>query len=253
MVETGYEKTVARLLSVQKLGKTLYPQRVRIRRFRNVWHRDRIRLLPGYVFVYLDEEVPVRYYQGIEHVLKVLRYDREPDGYLKGMDLDFANTISELDGRLDILNAVDEAGFIRVTDKLLKTLNGEVLSVDRRKRLVKIRIHLMGMARIIYMNYQLLDDNGNPLSPAEEMVDDETDEWLTSFTPDFTDELAEELDREEALKREEKTEEPENLNLKDANPENPELENMNPKGPEPENPNPEEINPENPKPENPNP
>ncbi len=196
MVETGYEQIVTRLLAVCGLGRTLYPQRVRIRKIRGVWHRDRVRLLPGYVFVYTDGETPVQSYQKIEHVLKVLRYDREPDGYLKGMDLDFASRISELDGKLDILDAVDEEGFVRVTDRLLQTLQGEVLSVDRRKRLVKIRIHLMGMTRIVYMNYQLLGEDGNPLTPAEEMVDDESDEWLTAFTPDFSDALAEELDLE---------------------------------------------------------
>ena len=196
MVETGYERIVSRLMEIRHLGRALYPQRVRIRKFRGVWHKDRIRLLPGYVFVYTEEEIPIRYYQGLEHVLKVLRYDREPNGYLKGMDLEFASTISELDGKMEILDAVDEEGFIRVTDQLLNLLNGEVLSVDRRKQLVKIRIHLMGTTRIIYMNYQLLGADGNPLTPAEEMIDDESDEWLTAFTPDFSDSLAEELDRE---------------------------------------------------------
>ena len=57
-----------------------------------------MRLMPGYVFVFSDEEIPVRSYQGMEHVLKVLRYEREPEGYLHGADLDFARTICELDG-----------------------------------------------------------------------------------------------------------------------------------------------------------
>ncbi len=195
MVETGREEVVRRLLEIRHLGHGLFPQRVRIRKFRGVWHRDHARLLPGYVFVYADEEIPVRHYFALEHVLRVLRYDREPDGYLHGNDLEFARTFSELDGKLDILNAVDEEGFIHVTDTLLQTLGGEVVKVDRGKRLVKIRVDLMGQTKILYMNYQLVDGEGRPLTPAEEMVEDETDEWLTAWTPDFADDLAETLDR----------------------------------------------------------
>ncbi len=200
MVETGQEAVVRRLLEVRGLGRVLYPQRVRIRKVRGVWHRDRVRLLPGYVFVYADEEIPPGRYYYTEHVLRVLRYDREPDGYLRGNDLEFARTFSELDGKLDILDAVDEEGLIQITDSLLRTLHGEVVAVDKRKRLVKIRVELMGQTKFLYMNYQLLGDDGKPLSPAEEMIDDETDEWLTAWTPDFAEDAAEEIDRE-ALRR----------------------------------------------------
>ena len=79
---------------------------------------------------------------------------------------------------------------------LLKKLHGEVLSVDKGKRQVKIRVNLVGQNRIIQMNYQLLDDEGNPLDPVTEMLDDEQDEWLTAWTPDFADDLAERLDEE---------------------------------------------------------
>ena len=196
MVETGMESKVLQLLKVMDLGRGIFPQRVRIRKIRGVWRKDHIRLLPGYVFVFLDKEIPVRYYQRVEHVLKVLRYDREPEGYLHGPDLEFAQMVRELDGKMDILGAVDEEGFIRVTDSLLKKLHGEVLSVDKGKRQVRIRVNLVGQTRIIQMNYQLLDDEGKPLDPVTEMLDDEQDEWLTAWTPDFADDLAERLDEE---------------------------------------------------------
>jgi hypothetical protein len=127
-------------------------------------------------------------------VLRVLRYDREPDGYLRGNDLEFARTFSELDGKLDILDAVDEEGLIQITDSLLRTLHGEVVAVDKRKRLVKIRVHLLGQTRILKLNYQLLDDEGKPMAPADQWLEDQTDEWLTAWTPDFTEDLANQMD-----------------------------------------------------------
>lgn len=194
MVETGEERTILQLLHVRKLGRGIVPQRVRVRKIRGVWRKDHLRLLPGYVFVYADEEIPIWEYQHMEHVLKPLRYDREPHGYLQGRDLEFANTIRSLDGKMDILGAVDEAGFIRVTDTLLKKLNGEVVSVDKNKHLVNIRVNLMGEPKLIQMNYELLDEQGKPLDPVTEWLDDESDDWFTAWTPDFADRLAEDMD-----------------------------------------------------------
>ena len=183
MVETGEEAKVLRLLSVLGLGRGLYPQRIRVRKIQGKWRQDRIRLLPGYVFVFSEERIPVWSYQRVAHVLKVLRYDREPEGYLAGPDLEFARTICELDGKLELLDAVDEEGFIQVTDSLLTRLNGEVLSADKQKRQVRIRIHLMGQPKTLYMNYQLLDAEGKPLDPVTETAEDESDERLTCRTP----------------------------------------------------------------------
>ena len=172
MVETGQEDTVCRLLNVRNLGHGVSPLRVRVRKIRGVWQKDRIRLLPGYVFVFSEEDVPVRSCQGLEHVLKVLRYEKEPDGYLRGSDLDFARTVRRMDGQLDVLDAVDEAGFIRVTDALLQALRGEVVSVRKGKRQAVIRVNLMGRPKLIEMNYQLLDADGNVLTPAAEEAGD---------------------------------------------------------------------------------
>ncbi|MBQ3705944.1 MAG: hypothetical protein II888_05750 [Clostridia bacterium] len=197
MVESGEEKVVLQLLRAAGLGRGIYPQRIRVRKIQGKWRQDTIRLLPGYVFVFAGEEIPIWRYQRLERVLKVLRYDREPDGYLRGQDLEFARTVQELDGKLDILNAVDEDGFIRVTDFLLEKLKGEVLSVSRRKREVKMKVNLVGQTKIITMNYRLVDGNGVPLSPTEDMLEDETDEWLTAWTPDFSEELLDRIDQEQ--------------------------------------------------------
>lgn len=158
MVTTGMEDTVAKVIAARGLGEGMTPRRVRVRKIRGTWLEDRLSLLPGYLFVYADREIPVREYQKLEHVLKVLRYDREPDGYLKGNDLEFALTVQELDGKLDVLDAVDEDGFIRITDHLLQRMGGVVESVNKGKRQVRIRTSLLGQERTIIMNYELLPE-----------------------------------------------------------------------------------------------
>ena len=165
MVEPGKEAATVRLLKVLNLGKGLYPQRVRIRKIRGKWMEDTIRLLPGYVFVYTDDEIPVWRYQFMDHVLKVLRYDREPDGYLRGVDLEFSETVGELDGKIDLMEAVSEGDFIHITDTLLKKINGRVVRVNRQKRLAEIEADLLGQKRTLMMNYKLIGDEEEKTEP----------------------------------------------------------------------------------------
>ena len=150
----------------------------------------------------------IRAYYRMEHLLKVLRYEKEPGGYLHGADLDFAVAMHGLDGKLGLLEAVDEDGFIHITDPVLQSLGGEVLSVEKRKRQARVRISLLGQPKIIQMNYRLQGKDGQPLSQPEEMaadmMDDETDEWPTAWTPDFADRLMEKIDEGQRSEEEEK-------------------------------------------------
>ncbi len=157
MVTTGQEEYVRQLLSAMHLGRGIIPKRVRVRKIRNEWFRDEVPLLPGYLFVHEEEEIPIWKYQQLLNVLRVLRYDREPYGYMRNRDLSFAQTLFRVDGVVTPLEAIDEGDFIRITDGLLKDLNGTVLTVDRHKRQAKIRLDLMGLSRVVYMNYVLLE------------------------------------------------------------------------------------------------
>ena len=69
--------------------------------------------------------------------------------------------------------------------------------------LIKLKADLLGQERILYMNYQLIGDDGAPIDPVTEMLGDPEDEWLTAWTPDFSEDLAEDLDREAQLRWEE--------------------------------------------------
>ncbi len=157
MVTTGQEEYVRQLLEAMHLGRGIIPKRVRIRKIRDEWKQDDVPLLPGYLFVHEEEEIPIWKYQQLVDVLRVLRYDREPYGYMRNRDMLFAQTLFRVEGRITPLEAIGEGNFVRITDGLLKDLNGTVLTVDRHKRQAKIRLDLMGMTKVVYMNYVLLE------------------------------------------------------------------------------------------------
>ncbi len=165
MVTTGQEEQVRQLLEAMHLGRGIIPQRVRVRKIRNEWKQDEVPLLPGYLFVHEEEEIPIWKYQQLLNVLRVLRYDREPYGYMRDRDMIFARTLFRVDGHITPLQAIDEGDFIRITDGLLKDLNGTVLTVDRHKRQAKIRLDLMGLTKVVYMNYVLLEKAGSGGAP----------------------------------------------------------------------------------------
>ncbi len=162
MVTTGQEEYVRLLLEAMHLGRGIIPKRVRVRKIRDEWKQDEVPLLPGYLFVHEEEEIPVWKYQQLVNVLRVLRYDREPYGYMRNRDMLFAQTLFRVEGRITPLEAVGEGNFVRITDGLLKDLNGTVLTVDRHKRQAKIRLDLMGMTKVVYMNYVLLEKISDP-------------------------------------------------------------------------------------------
>ncbi len=162
MVTTGQEEYVRQLLEAMHLGRGIIPKRVRVRKIRDEWKQDEVPLLPGYLFVHEEEEIPIWKYQQLVNVLRVLRYDREPYGYMRNRDMLFAQTLFRVEGRITPLEAVGEGNFVRITDGLLKDLNGTVLTVDRHKRQAKIRLDLMGMTKVVYMNYVLLEKVPDP-------------------------------------------------------------------------------------------
>ena len=91
--------------------------------------------------------------RGIDRMLA----SQEPNGYMRARDLRFARALFRVEGVVSPLKAVDEGDRIRITDGMLRDMNGTVLSVDRHKRQAKVRLDLMGMSRVICMNYVLLE------------------------------------------------------------------------------------------------
>lgn len=161
MVNTGKEAYVQRLLQMIGLGECIIPKRVRIIRRKGVWSEELSPMLPGYLFVHETEEIPIWRYQQLLDVIRVLRYEKEPYGYMKERDLRFAETIFRVEGTVKPLKAVNDNGFIRITDEMLDDLNGTVLSVDRHKRMARIRIDLMGITKIVYLSYAVTGED-NP-------------------------------------------------------------------------------------------
>ena len=67
-------------------------------------------MMPGYVFVFAHEEYESIKLRQIDHVIRVLRCEEEPEGYLMGRDRELAELFLKKDGVLGKLAAVEIDG-----------------------------------------------------------------------------------------------------------------------------------------------
>lgn len=159
MCTTGMEERVARAIMYRELGEAIIPKKIRRRCFHGVWEEDQVPLLPGYVFVFDEGSCPESLtLLRMDHVIRVLRYTDEPQGWLRGADLSFACWLRDQRGLFGTLEAVREGSFVRITDGILRDFNGTVLTVDKRKQLAKVQLDILDGQKIVWLNYSFLEE-----------------------------------------------------------------------------------------------
>lgn len=155
--ETGREMRVVEQIEHHGYGHAIFPRRVK-RIFRGgQWLEECKPLLPSYVFVFTNENTPAHELYRLPHVLRMLRYDHEPDGYLHGNDRELADVLLQKDGMIGVLEAVKEGSWISITDGLLKQMNGRVLQMDRRKQMAKIQLEVAGNVNQVWLSFECIE------------------------------------------------------------------------------------------------
>ena len=59
------------------------------------------------------------------------------------------------------LEAVEEGNRVKIIDGILQNYNGRVVKVDRRKRLAKVELELLGDRRGVWLAFQILQKDKN--------------------------------------------------------------------------------------------
>ncbi|MBQ6370615.1 MAG: hypothetical protein IJJ21_03425 [Firmicutes bacterium] len=125
--------------------------------------------LPGYLFMYAEEPVPsvrdVLRFPGVHRVL-----GEQEDGHvLSGADLAFARMLSDMDGTLGIMKALQEGDKVHLADGLYHGFSGEILKLDRRKGRAQIRFTFDGSIQNVWVGYDLIKpDEAQPEKAQEE-------------------------------------------------------------------------------------
>ena len=154
---TGKEEAVARGIEASGHGRALFPQRDKRFLVGRAWVERPVALLPGYVFVYSDEERAVyRSFGAAQHIIRVLAYGGGDDR-LTGRDREFADWLWRLQGRVGVLKALEVGDRIEIVDGAFKQLRGRITKMDRRRRTVRVELDTSGAIRQLWLAYEIVD------------------------------------------------------------------------------------------------
>ena len=157
---TGREAGVVRTLEKTEGVLAVFPQKVKPVWVKNDWVEELFPLFPGYVFVYSHSLIPYATLCADRNVLRVLTYDKEGnESCLNGPDRAFAEMLLRTDGVVGTLSAVQEGSYVRVNEGALRDFNGRVVKVDKRKRLAKVEMDILGDRRAVWLAFRLLESN----------------------------------------------------------------------------------------------
>lgn len=117
---------------------------------------DRRNFLPGYLFLYTEEELDFEMLLRIEDVYKILG-DEVSAHELQGSDKAFADWLWENDGVIGISK-------IRIVENKLQILSGpmqhfsrKILKLDKHTRNVRIRMDFLGKTSDIWLAFEFED------------------------------------------------------------------------------------------------
>lgn len=155
--ETGKEPWVVNAIRTKGWGEAIFAQSVKAVWRNREWMEVNTPLMPGYIFVYSTEEED-RYasFSGIEHVIRVLKYS---DGreILEGDDRAFAEWLQGIDGKVGMMQAVQEGERVEIVDGVFKALHGTVVKMNRRRRKMCVLIEMQGHPIQIWLSYEFVN------------------------------------------------------------------------------------------------
>lgn len=162
--ESGKEGSVVNAIHAKQWGRAIFAQRVKMVWRQRDWVETTAPLLPGYVFVYADEE-DERYarYAEIEHVIHVLKY-QDGTETLIGHDLEFADWLWRIGGKVGVMKALEKGDRVEIIDGVFKALHGTIVRMNRRRKKMCVSIEMQGNPIQIWLSYELAEraDEGRP-------------------------------------------------------------------------------------------
>ena len=148
---TGREALVVRALQEAGGLRAVFPQKIKPIFHRDGWKDEKFPLFPR-------REALIRE----SGILRVLTYGKDDtQGYLVKNDRTFAEMLLQKEGVVGALEAVEEGNHVKIIDGILQNYNGRVVKVDRRKRLAKVELELLGDRRGVWLAFQILQKDKN--------------------------------------------------------------------------------------------
>ena len=156
----------------------LHCKAIRPRRERLLWvKREPVRevhdLLPGYIFLYTEEEIPdISMLRGIPGVIRCLS-DTEHRYVLQGEDEAFALMLLRRGGVIGRIPVYQEGQMIRIAGGVFGGVQAKILRVDRRQARMEVALPFDRTTVKTWLEFELVEElPDRPDAPGESPADD---------------------------------------------------------------------------------
>lgn len=120
-----------------------------------VWTVRSRPLMPGYVFIYSSIAIEAQAFYSCHRVKRLLGYAEE--GYIEhtlaGKDLDFAQWVLFHNGHIGISRAMLVGDKTQIIDGPLKTYEGEILKIDRRRHSALMAVNMGEVRKNVWLSF----------------------------------------------------------------------------------------------------
>ncbi|MBR4710783.1 MAG: hypothetical protein IKP10_02040 [Clostridia bacterium] len=157
-------RVIADLLEKKGADRAISPQIISRQRKQGRIEEHRHDLLPGYVFVYMDEPLAdYAMFAGIDGVIRRLATDGGGDT-LAHSDYEFAMELYRKDGVMGALTVLKEHDRVRIRDPFFESFGGIIEYIDHRKQRAKVRFRFDSQERVVWVACDVIykDDQTNP-------------------------------------------------------------------------------------------
>ena len=155
---TGKESSVAERIHEKGWGRAIFPQRVKTIRRNREWTEQSAPLLPGYVFMYMQQRKTNRVeLEKLLGVIRVLDYSEPGESTLLGRDREFADWLWHFDGKIGTMQALQVGDRIEIIDGAFRALNGTILRMDRRRQTFLVSLDTEGVIRKVWLTYEVVE------------------------------------------------------------------------------------------------
>jgi len=152
--KSGSEDIVAE--KIAKLSpelEAIIPVRTLQEKKKGIWVSTRQELIPGYIFLYIEEESSLQKIKQLLGVYKILDYgvgSRE----LVNIDYEYAMWVYRHCGNIETSKVIIEGSTVRVVDGPLLDGIGTIVRIDRHKRRAWVEIDFSGKKHIVSLSIE---------------------------------------------------------------------------------------------------
>ncbi len=153
---TGHEMSVVRELNTWRRVMAIYPEKDKLEYRNNRWEKLRKPLLRGYVFLFVQQSLDISRVNRLSGVIRALSYD---DGKcdLFGSDRAFADWIWAQGGAVTVSKVINAGDHVEIVDGPLTSMKGAIVTIDKRKRIAKVDLSLVGSAMQVWLSFDYMD------------------------------------------------------------------------------------------------